>query len=88
MVTKQIRGPSKPTEAINQSRQEQQLTALKSRPQHDARTAPEDLAGKILIDGEIYSVAEGDLLLDNDEVDIYHSMFKFFSGPLNSVFIL
>lgn len=37
----------------------------------DGGAAPEDHAGKVLIDGEFYSVVQGDLLVDDDERDLY-----------------
>jgi hypothetical protein len=56
MATKQMSRRSELPAIINEFRQEVSKDAL----------------GEILIDGEIYVVAEGDLLFDRDELDIYH----------------
>lgn len=71
MATPKIKTLVKPPEEVDDF-QEDPLNEPEIKTTHDSRRASKTPASKVLIDGEVYSIVEGDLLLDDDELDLYH----------------
>jgi hypothetical protein len=71
MTTKNTKTLGKPPEKIDtfqkNSSNEQEIKTT-----HDNRHTSKLTVSKVLIDDEAYSIIEGDLLLDDDELDLYH----------------
>ncbi|KAM3093836.1 hypothetical protein ACKFKF_28425 [Phormidesmis sp. 146-12] len=71
MTTQKIRTLVKPPEEVDDF-QEDPPNEPEIKTTHNSRPVSKIPASKVLIDGETYSAVEGDLLLDDDELDLYH----------------
>lgn len=70
MANKKVRTLVQQPEKVDDFREEPH-SKLEIKTTHDSRRTSKISTSKVLIDGTTYSIVEGDLLLDDDEIDLY-----------------